>query len=68
MTARECQGNMPQKYKAADALLVLKQVKMKKSVWVRDWISRSREDGAHAKLLQKLFEKDDQAIYFLYEP
>ena len=44
-------------------------MKMKRSVWMRDWISRSREDGAHAKLLQKFFEEDDRFIkIFMYEP
>ena len=62
LTTSECPGNMSQKCKAADALLVLKEVKIKRSVLVRDWISRRGEDGAHAKLLQKLFEEDDQAI------
>ncbi|XP_042207910.1 gem-associated protein 8-like [Homarus americanus] len=47
---------------AAAATLVimkdLKKKKRKKGVWVREWIARRNEEGAHAKLLRELLDED----------
>ncbi|XP_066970013.1 putative nuclease HARBI1 [Macrobrachium rosenbergii] len=51
---------MSQKCRVAAALIIMNEVKKKRkrSTWVRKWISRRGEDGAHAKLLRELFEED----------
>ena len=49
---------MSQKCRVAAALIIMNEVKKKRSMWVRKWISRRGEDGAHAKLLRELFEED----------
>ena len=59
LSTSKCPEKISQKCKIATALLVLSHVK-KKNVWVRDQIHR-REDGAHAKLLRKLFAEDRES-------
>ena len=47
------------KREAAAALLLLTQHERKeRSEWVRKWIGRRDEEGAHAKLLQELISED----------